>query len=103
MKTILKAGLTGFVLVFFFVLQGIGQEIKKEDTLTVQTSAVCGMCKERIEQGLAFEKGVKKASLDEETKKVKVIFYPAKTNPDIIRNAISKLGYDADNVAADPK
>lgn len=102
MKTIMKAALTGFVLVFLFFQQGFGQEIKKDDTISIQTSAVCGMCKERIEQGLAFEKGIKRATLDEKTKQVIIRYNPVKTTPDAIRTAISKLGYDADKTAADP-
>ena len=43
---------------------------KKTDLVTVEimTSAVCGMCKERLEHDIAFEKGVKFVELDKETK-----------------------------------
>jgi copper chaperone CopZ len=83
--------------------QAIAQEKKKNyEEVQIQTSAVCGMCKERIEHDLAFEKGVKSVVLDNETKIVTVGYSPKKTNPDNIRQAISKIGYDADDVAADP-
>lgn len=83
--------------------QAIAQEKKKNyEEVQIQTSAVCGMCEERIEHDLAFEKGVKSVVLDNETKIVTVGFSPKKTNPDKIRQAISKIGYDADDVAADP-
>ena len=75
---------------------------KSTDEVKIQTSAVCGMCKERIEHDLAFEKGIKSVSLDDESKIVTVGFSPKKTNPDNIRQAISKIGYDADDVKADP-
>ena len=74
---------------------------KKNVEIKIKTSAVCGMCKDRIEQGLAYEKGVKDASLDIETKIATVKYNPNKTNPDDIRKAISKLGYDADTISAD--
>lgn len=74
---------------------------KKTDTLEVQTSAICGMCKERIEHDLAFEKGVKGVDLDSKTKIVTVVYKPGKTDPDKIRKAISEIGYDADDVKAD--
>jgi len=61
------------------------------------------LCKERIEETLAFEKGVKSSELDLENKIVKVIYNPGKITSDKIRNTISKAGYDADNVPADPK
>ena len=73
----------------------------KEKEIKIQTSAVCGMCKERIETNMAFEKGVKSVVLDEETKEVTIVYKTAKTDPDKLRKAISKLGYDADDVAAD--
>lgn len=80
---------------------GFGQT-KKTDTVMIRTSAVCGMCKDRIEQGLAFEKGVKDVVLDRETKMVTIRFNPKSTNPAELRRKISKLGYDADNIPADP-
>jgi len=83
--------------------QTIAQDKKKSsEEVKIQTSAVCGMCKDRIEHDLAFEKGIKSVSLDNETKIVTVGYSPKKTNPDNIRLAISKIGYDADNVPADP-
>jgi len=75
----------------------------KNVEIKIKTSAVCDMCKDRIEQGLAFEKGIKDVSLDVETKIATVKYNPSKTIPDEIRKAISKLGYDADDVLADEK
>ncbi len=74
----------------------------KEKKIEIQTSAICGMCEERIETNMAFEKGVKSVELDDETKIVTIVYKTAKTDPDKLRKAISKLGYDADDVAADP-
>jgi mercuric ion binding protein len=73
----------------------------KNVEIKIKTSAVCGMCKDRIEQGLAFEKGIKDVSLDVETKIATIKYNPTKITPDQIRKAISKLGYDADEVVAD--
>jgi periplasmic mercuric ion binding protein len=80
------------------------QETKKKnyEEVQIQTTAVCGMCKERIETNIAYEKGVKKVELDDSTKVVTIGFDPRKTNADQLRTAISKIGYDADDVAADP-
>jgi periplasmic mercuric ion binding protein len=92
------------VLVAMMVLlmnySGYSQD-KKNAEIKIKTSAVCGMCKDRIEQGLAFEKGIKDVSLDVETKIATVKYNPSKITPDEIRKAISKLGYDADDVLAD--
>lgn len=71
------------------------------DTIRVKTSSQCDMCKERIEETLAFERGVKSSELDLDTKIVTVAYKTGRTNPDRIRRAISKAGYDADDVPAD--
>jgi periplasmic mercuric ion binding protein len=71
--------------------------------LEIKTSAQCSMCKETIEKAMAFEKGVVKYELVVETKTLKVTYKPAKTNPETIRKAVSAVGYDADEVVADPK
>jgi copper chaperone CopZ len=75
----------------------------KVKEIKIQTSAICGMCEERIESNMAFEKGVKSVELDDKTKIVTIEYRTAKTDPDKLREAISKLGYDADDVEADPK
>lgn len=72
-----------------------------KDTLVVKASIVCQSCKKTIENGLRFEKGIKLATVDVDAKTVTVIYNSDKTNPEAIRKAISKLGYDADNVPAD--
>jgi copper chaperone CopZ len=80
----------------------VAQEKKKNyEEVEIKTSAICGMCEERIEGNMAFEKGVKKVELNDETKVVTIGFDPRKTDVDKLRKAISKLGYDADDVLAD--
>lgn len=71
------------------------------ETIKIKTSSQCDMCKETIEKGMAFEKGVKKAVLDVETSILTVEYNPKKTNPDLIRKAVAATGYDADDVPAD--
>ena len=73
----------------------------KSDTISIKTSVVCGMCKERVEKNLAYEKGIRDVDVNLETKLVFVRFDPRKTNPSEIRKKISGLGYDADEVEAD--
>lgn len=92
------------ILLVLFVLPLTAQEKKKKnyEEVQIQTSAVCGMCEERIETNIAYEKGVKKVELNNDTKVVTIGFDPRKTNADSLRTAISKIGYDADDVPADP-
>ncbi len=74
-----------------------------QDTVKIKTSSQCDACKERIENKLNFTKGVKSSNLDLATKVVTVIYDSEKINPDKIRAAISKVGYDADRLLADEK
>ncbi len=100
MKTKLFLVLTAVLAV---ITVACAQSDKKLATLTMKSSVVCGQCKDRIEAGLAYEKGVKDVSVDLEKKDVTVKYNPEKTTPAAIRQALSKIGYDADDVKADPK
>lgn len=72
------------------------------DTLRIHTSAQCDMCQKRIEEALAFAKGVKYAKLDVDSKVVTVAINPKKTNAAAVKAVINKTGYDADDSPADP-
>ena len=69
----------------------------------IKTSAQCPMCKESIEKTLTFERGVRHALLDLDTKKVTVRYNPRRTDTDKLRKAITKTGYDADDKEGDPE
>ncbi|WP_426490896.1 heavy-metal-associated domain-containing protein [Hymenobacter sp. 102] len=73
------------------------------ETLHLKTSAVCDMCKARLEKSLAYEKGVQSASLDVPSKVLTVTYRPDKTTPAALRTAVQKTGYDADEVTADAR
>ncbi|WP_019990205.1 heavy-metal-associated domain-containing protein [Rudanella lutea] len=90
----------------FFLLVGLTAWTSaddKEKEVKIKTSAVCEMCKERIERNLAFEKGVRESNLNLEDKVVTVKYNPKKTDVAKIKSNITKTGYDADEVAADAK
>lgn len=73
----------------------------KEKEVKIKTSAICSMCKARIERNLTFEKGVKEADLDVKTKVVTIKYNPTKTDVTKLKANISKTGYDAEEVLAD--
>ncbi len=95
--------LSGIIVMFAIITNSAKAQDATTAELKVKTSAVCGMCKETIEKYMAFEKGVKKSNLDVESKILTVTYNPEKITPEKIRKAISKSGYDADDVPADPK
>jgi periplasmic mercuric ion binding protein len=89
-------------MMIFFVSPTFAQKSKKE-TVKIQTSSVCGMCKKTIEKALAYEKGIEKSSLDVKSGVVTVTYNPGKTNVENIRKAINLVGYSADESPADEK
>ena len=76
---------------------------KGAEQVQFKTSAVCDMCKARLEKSLAYEKGVQAAHLDVPSKVLTVTYNPAKTTPDALRTAVQKTGYDADQATADAR
>ena len=70
-------------------------------TVKIQTTAVCGMCKDRIEGVLSAVEGVKSARLDLTTKKVKIKYDDALQSESSLRAIIAQIGYGADEVPAD--
>ena len=88
MKTILLVLLFGF-------LSGPTQTVK------IKTSAICEMCKERIEKNLALTKGIEKSDLNlEDQSSITVVYNPDKIDVAKIKQVIAETGYDADDVKA---
>lgn len=90
-------------LVLVGSLPALAQDDKKNASLDIHTTSVCGMCEETIESELIYEKGVKSVDLDLETSVIHVQYDPRKTDPDKVRLAVTRLGYGADGLPADPK
>ncbi len=94
---------TGIIAVLLLFSSNVKAQDLKSAEIKIKTSATCDMCKKTIESALAFEKGVKKSTLDVPTKIVTVVYNPKKTTPEKIRLAISNAGYEADSLKANPK
>ncbi|MCC2548675.1 heavy-metal-associated domain-containing protein [Hymenobacter sp. BT175] len=71
--------------------------------LQVKTSAVCEMCKARLEKAMAYEKGVQAASLDVPTQMLTITYRPGKTDAGKLRTAVRQTGYDADDQLAEAR
>ncbi|MCE7041749.1 heavy-metal-associated domain-containing protein [Dyadobacter sp. CY312] len=97
----MKKTLVTFVaamLVMFNVALADGDKVVK-----IKTTAVCEMCKARIERTLGLSKGIKESNLDLKDKVVTVKYNPNKTSPEAIRETIINTGYDADGQLANMK
>lgn len=75
---------------------------KNEQTVTIQTNGVCQKCADKFKENVPYFKGVKSYTYDMKTAKLTINYDAKKTNPDQLRTQVSKLGYNADNVKADP-
>lgn len=95
--------LTILITALIFAVATPEKVAAQSEEIYIQTTAQCQECKEIIEKALINEKGVRFAELDIKTKKAKVIYNPKKTTPEQLRIVISKVGYDADEIPADPE
>ncbi len=105
MKNIIKNFLTTLTLSLIITI-AYGQQkpvkVSNGNKIEIKTSAICEMCQYALEKDLAFEKGVKEATLDLENKVMTVVYNPKKTDDQTIRERITKVGYHADTLARDP-
>lgn len=75
----------------------------KTEEAIFKTTAECGDCKERIEGKLNYTKGVVFADLDYKTQMLTVKYKKEKISLDEIKKIVSELGYDIDDVKANPE
>jgi copper chaperone CopZ len=98
-----------FLLALFFAGLAAQPLLAQEKTndktaeLTISTSAVCHMCVNTIEKNFAFEKGVKSSKVNLENNTVTVVYRTDKTTAEEIKKALTKFGYQADEMPADEK
>ena len=78
-------------------------EVKGGYQIDIQTSGICEMCKFALEKDLTFEKGVKSADFNLENKVLTLVYNPKKTDPQTLRERVTKVGYHADTLARDPE
>lgn len=72
-----------------------GQKAAKTETVTFSTNMRCKNCVKKINENIAFEKGVKDLKVSLEKQTITVTFDPSKTSAETLSKAISKLGYNA--------
>ncbi len=68
----------------------------------IKTSAICDMCQYTLEKDLAFEKGVKEATLNLDDKVMTILYNPKKTDAETLRKRITMVGYHADTLTRNP-
>lgn len=98
--------ITLIIGIIFLVAATAFAEEKPEKKLVeveIKTTAECKMCKERIEDAMNELGGVHEPNLDVPSKVLTVKYDPEEIGLDEIKEKISREGYDADEVKADPR
>ncbi|MBE0661322.1 MAG: cation transporter [Bacteroidales bacterium] len=74
----------------------LAQKPSGKEEIKIQTNLDCEACKKKIEDYMAFEKGVTAIKADVPTKVVTIEYRTNKTDESKLVAAIEKLGYKAD-------
>ncbi len=104
---IFSLNIIALFLLLFSVQSAMAQKARKNEKVVIKTTIYCDHCRECETCGKNFQtnilkiKGVKMYELDENKMTLTVYYNPQKTDLPTIKEAISKLGYDADDVKAD--
>ena len=69
---------------------------KKTQTVSFKTSIHCKNCVKKVQDNIAFEKGVKDLKVSLEDKVVTISYDPSKTDEAALAKALEKLGYTAE-------
>ena len=90
-----------FLLLGFVTVTFAQQKVVK--TVVIKTPTVqCDNCKHRIENYMSHEDGIVKINVDYKKKITTVTYIPDRTNIENIKAMIANVGYDADDVTAEP-
>ena len=99
----MKTFLLGFIMTATLSIPSFAQQ-KGTLKVVIKTPGVqCEACKTRIENHLVHEYGVSSVKADYRKHTVTVTYYKDRTNIENIKTALANMGYDADDVTADPE
>lgn len=107
MKNSILKSIFCFAVMLFISNSAIAQ--KNNQKAVIKTTLHCNHCKQCETCGLKFKTemlkitGIKMYELDDQAMTFTVYYNPKKTTLEKIRAGISKLGYDADDIKADPE
>ena len=90
------------IITTIIILAQIGCGSKQEKNEISVRTIQCGMCQKTIEEGLESVKGVKSVQVSLADKVARVTYDPTVVDLASMVTTISKLGYQANEVLADP-
>lgn len=98
----MKTFILGIIAIATSSMSSLAQQ-KAVQKATINTPGVqCEACKTRIENHLVHEYGISSVKADYRKHTVTVVWYADRTNIETIKTALANMGYDADDVTADP-
>ena len=96
------------LVLFTFFSFTLSAQNSKNEKAVIQTTIDCDHCKvcetcgQNFQENLYKIKGLKMYELDEKAMTITVFYNGKKTSLEEMKVAITKMGYDADNLKADP-
>ena len=98
----MKTFILGIIAISVFSLSSIAQQKAVQKAIIKTPGVQCEACKTRIENHLLHEDGMSSVKADYRKHTVTVVWYTDRTNIENIKTALANMGYDADDVTADP-
>jgi mercuric ion binding protein len=98
----MKAIQLTLVSLIAFISVSFAQQKAVERVVIKTPTVICESCKERIERYLLREEGIQAVNVDFKKKTTTVTYLTDRTNVEDIKAAIATVGYDADDVKAEP-
>lgn len=98
----MKAFILGIIALTTFSSASFAQQKALLKAVIKTPGVQCEACKTRIENHLLHEDGVSSVKADYRRHTVTVVWYTDRTNIENIKTVLANMGYDADDVTADP-
>ena len=98
----MKTFILGAVVMLMSSVSSFAQQKGIQKAVIKTPGVQCEACKTRIENHLVHEDGVSSVKADYRKHTVAVVWYTDRTNIENIKTALANMGYDADDVTADP-
>ena len=98
----MKTYILGIILIAAFSISSFAQQKAAQKAVIKTPGVQCEACKTRIENHLIHEDGISSVKADYRKHTVAVVWYTDRTNIENIKTALANMGYDADDVTADP-
>src|ERR1700712_636624 len=98
----MKTFLLGTVVLLILSVSSFAQQKGVQKAVIKTPGVQCEACKTRIENHLVHEDGVSSVKADYRKHTVAVVWYTDRTNIENIKTALANMGYDADDVTAEP-